>query len=206
MILQLSLKGDPVAIVVSRSGLVVAGSQDASALDAMARFVDAHMQKEARPISLLPIVYRNGDWQPLDTTDAIYASLDQLRAKQHLWDYGEQKRLLEAHYEKQGRDVFVASLDALEYEGRLRTWTTWTYNAVSLLPEADVVILNPGEGRSMLVRSWSDIRDICGMLQPEPGTYPPRYLVEQGPRDEDWQRLAAREHPSWFPPVPAKKP
>lgn len=194
---ELPLRGDPVAIAVSRSGVVVAGSEDIEALNTMAGFVESRTAEETRPISNLPLVLRRGQWQPFDCSSSDLAPLDRLRAMQWLQDYANQKALLEPYFERIGRDVFVATLGGLKDGDRIRTWATWTSEAVSLLPEADAVALRKGD-RSM-VRRWSDVVEHCGPLTLEPGLYPRRYLVETGPNEDAWERLAQCEHPTWFP-------
>jgi hypothetical protein len=195
---DLSLLGDPVAIAVSRSGIVVAGSEDMDALQAMAAFVENHAEEETRPISNLPLVLRGGEWQLFDCLSPQLAALDRLRAVQWLQDYADQKALLDPYFERTGRDVYVATLSGIKDEERVRTWTSWTSEAVSLLPEADVVAMKNGANRSM-VRRWADVIEHCGPLKLEPGLYPRRYLVEKGPDEDAWERLTRCEHPAWFP-------
>jgi hypothetical protein len=194
----LPLQGDPVAVAVARSGIVVAGSEEYGALDAMAAFVEARLEQETRPISYLPLILRQGTWRPCDTDGASFAALDRLRARQDLWDYKVQKELLEAQFERTGREVFVATLNGLRDGGQIRTWTTWTSAAASLLPEADAVAMAPELRGQTIVRFWSDIQEQCGPLKAEPGMYPPRYLVEVGPSVAGWERLSQCEHPAWL--------
>jgi hypothetical protein len=197
LVTDLPLSGDPVVIAMSRSGIVVAGSEDGAALNAMAAFVESCAEEERRPISNLPLVLRDGVWQLFDCSGPGLAALDRLRTMQWLQDYADQKALLEPYYERTGRDVFVATLGGLKDGERIRTWATWTSEAVSLLPEADAVALRKN-GRSM-VRRWLDVVEQCGPLKLEPELYPRRYLVETGPDEDAWERLSRCEHPAWFP-------
>jgi hypothetical protein len=196
---NLPLSGDPIAVLISRAGVVVAGSNDVDAVNAMAAFVDAQMEEETRPISRTPLILRDGAWEPFRCGGTSLEALDNLKAKQRLRDYGEQKRLLDIHFERIGRDIFVATLSNVFHEGRIHTWATWTSEVASLLPEADaVVVARDGASKSM-VRSWADVVSTCGPLNIEPGTYPHRYFVEKGPDDEAWRRLSHCPHPEWFP-------
>jgi hypothetical protein len=194
---ELPLRGDPVAIAVSRSGIAVAGSEDFEALSAIAAFIESRAEEETRPISNLPLVLRQGQWELFDCSSADLAALDRLRAMQWLRDHADQKALLDPHFERIGRDVYVASLSGIKDGERVRSWTSWASEAVSLLPEADAVALRKGD-RSM-VRRWSDVIEHCGPLTLEPGLYPRRYLVATGPNEDAWERLAQCEHPAWFP-------
>lgn len=190
----LPLKGDPIAIPISRAGLVVAGSEDHHALDAMAAFVEAQIENETRPISSAPLILRAGEWWPYEA-DGL-ASLDRLRVLQNLRNHKLQKELLEEQFERESRDVFVASLMGIKDGDRIRTLATWTSETISLLPRADALAIRVGE--ESRVRHWSDVEAACGPLTEEPGHYPPRYFVETGPGRETWDRLAPCEHPAWL--------
>jgi uncharacterized protein YtpQ (UPF0354 family) len=196
---ELPLRGDPVAIAITRSGIVVAGSDDHDALDAMAAFVEAQLEQETRPISYLPLILRQGTWRPCDTDGVNSAAFDRLRARQDLWDYKVQKELLDAQFEGTGRDVFVATLNGVRDGGQIRTWTTWTGAAATLLPEADAVAMVRKSGDQTIVRFWGDIQQQCGPLKAEPNMYPPRYLVEVGPSVASWEHISRCEHPAWLP-------
>lgn len=195
---QLPLVGDPVAVAVTRSGIVVAGSDEHDALDAMAAFVEAHLEQEPRPISYLPLILRQGVWHPWGADGASFAALDRLRARHDLWDYSVQKELLDAQFERIERDVFVATLKGVRDGDLIRTWTTWSGAAVALLPAADAVAMVRDKGGQTIVRLWRDIQEHCGPLKAEPGLYPPRYFVEAGPSAASWERLSRCEHPAWL--------
>lgn len=194
---NLPLRGDPVAVAVSRNCLAVCGAQESDALEAMAKFVESEVERDHRAISYLPIVLRDRNWRPFDFPDGNVPSLSRLRVKQDLWDYTEQKALLEGHFEATGRDVFVASLKALEHEGQCYSWAVWTVDAVSLLPRADALIIRLGDD-DVLIRTWSDVEAHCGPLQAELGTTPLRYLVEGRPSDECLNPLRGCPEPTWF--------
>lgn len=115
----LSLNGDPVAIAVARNGLVVAGSKDSSALLAMARFVEQQLEEATRPTSNVPLVRTNGQWVIFDPVEPELEPLRDLRAKQAIWDYDAQTEVLQEHCERTNRDVFVASVLAKRYGGRI---------------------------------------------------------------------------------------
>jgi hypothetical protein len=193
---QLPLRGNPVAIAISRICVVVAGSEDRASLDSMAEFAEQQIEREARPIAYLPIVLQNGLWSPFD---ARSSALDRLRIKQQLSNYAEQKLLLEKRFAADRRDVFVATLKSGEIGEGLCTYAVWSSDVVTLLPEADVVVLRGKDG-SMLVRRWSQVVSTCGPFPTEPDIYPPRHFVERGPDPAAWTKLAtAYEHPSGFP-------
>jgi hypothetical protein len=194
----LPLSGKPVAVPVSRSKLVVAGTEDRAALEAMADFVDKEIEQETRSLAYLPLILEDEGWVPCAPGQIPVPAIDRLRLRQQLWDAAEQKSLLEKHFEEIGRDVFVATLKGLEEDGRAYSWTTWTAEADSLLPQADAIALVRLGGRESMIRHWSDVARICGPLPLEAGWYPSRYHVERGPSEEEWQKLASCPEPDWF--------
>lgn len=196
---QLGLKGDPVAIVFERRSILVAGSRDRDALTAMAAAVQAWLPEADRPVSCLPIVLRDGRWTPFDAEEAGVPALHAVRGQQWGWTYGDQKSLLEALHARTGEDIFVASLMLIEHHGWLRTLTTWTTDALSLLPKADVVMIGASGGGPSIARSWKSIEQVLGPLTPEPGMWPLRYRID-GPALLAAVDRLAEEHlcPPWF--------
>lgn len=199
LFLDLNLKGAPVAIVFSRSGIAVAGSDDIAALNAMAQFVDGAMAEEMRPVAYAPAILQDGEWVAYEPKDRARAPILAMAAKQRLWDYAEQTPLLEAWLETRGEDRFVAPLESAWVGERLMTWTSWTQQALPLLPRADAICLLGADGRTM-VRSWEDIRTVVGLLPQDGDHYPPRYDGRVWPDEDQWRRLESGfEHTEWFP-------
>lgn len=194
----LPLKGDPVAIPISRRVVIVAGLDDAAALDAMASLAGEAFAEEMRPISCQPIVLRDGHWQPLDSTDKHPESLDRLRVQQRLGEHAQQKKHLDKLFEQTGRDIFVATLGGAQGEGRCYTWAVWMNGVATLLPQADAIVLRSEDDTRMMTRYWTDIVTVLGPLPTEPATFPSRYLVEQL-SDENWYRLETEfTAPTWL--------
>jgi hypothetical protein len=197
---QLDLDGDPVVVTLSRTGILVAGSRDTNGLNALAETVEKEFPEVHRPIALLPIVWRDGRWSAFDTSAPGLEPLDRLRTKQSIWDYQEQKPLLEARLAADARDLFVASVLAMDDGGRMKTFCTWTYEAASLLPKTDAIYLKAGANKPNIARAWRDVEAVCGPFEVEPHVYPPRYLVKSGPEDAAWDALQRSEWPAWLPP------
>ncbi|MGF7149496.1 hypothetical protein FHS96_003147 [Sphingomonas zeicaulis] len=196
---QLGLRGDPVAIVFERRSILVAGADDAAALEHMGAAATQWLAEADRLISCLPIRLTHGTWAPFDAEAAGQPALHALRGQQWGWVYSGQKELLDAQHEKDGTDIFVASLMLIEHEGWLRTAATWTTDALSLLPRADVVLIGSSSGDKTIARSWESIERVMGPLTPEPGLWPPRYRID-GPALLDVVERLRTEHacPPWF--------
>lgn len=193
----LDLRGDAVAIAVVRESLVVAGSEDAQALEAMAAFAEAAFDEATRPISCAPLVFRNGSWQPFEPLEPASRKIGSLWNRQRVRDYAQQGEVLEAHFEELGVDRFVAPLEPIWTEHGLRTWTSWAEGAGAVLPRADAVVLMDARDRA-LPRLWEDVEAILGPFRPEGMTYPQRYSAPW-PDAGALERLAAVAAPAWLP-------
>ena len=195
---QLPLRGDPVAVVVAREGLVVAGSDDLAALDAMAAYVEEEIERAMRPVSTLPIILQGGEWRLMPTHAPELSALDRLRIRQKLTEYSDQKEVLQGYVTAQGRELYVAETQSRRDGDRLMTWAAWTEEVPTLLPVADIIIVNP-TGGPPIARRWSDVEAVCGPFVVEPATYPARWVVETWPGPDVLARLRDRERPSGFP-------
>jgi uncharacterized protein YtpQ (UPF0354 family) len=196
----LDLRGDPVAIVVSRSALLIAGSDDAEGLQAMADLTEEAMASEPRAISQAAIVYRDGAWRPF-VPGADQAKLRELLLRQELRDYAEQKEALDGYFERMGRDVYVATLSGREVDGRFSSWASWAWNAESLLPMADVFILGNEAGET-IARYRADIERLVA-FDIEPRMFPQRYAVRSAVDQETWAAIRNLPAPEDYPDTAA---
>lgn len=193
---QLELAGDPVAVAISRSCLVVTGSEETDHLIAMAQFVDQAMQDETRPISYAPLVWRDGAWSPFEPQSPALAEVRTPTVKQRLWDYSKQADAL--NEERSSREVFIAKADA-RFEGdELQTWCTWTEGVPTLLPRTDYIGIT--DLKLHIFRRWEDVEAVCGPFEVEAGHWPIRYFVDRWPAAASLARLKAEfRPPSWGP-------
>jgi hypothetical protein len=193
---QLDLAGDPVAVVMEREAVVVAGSDDRAALNAMAEYVEAELPQADRPVSYRPIMLHQGAWRPMDTSRDGLEALDRLRALEILSNCQLQQKVLEDHLHRQGRDVYVALVDGIRCEGRLKTYSVTT-DVDTLFAEVDAVGLElPGDRRFAV--SWRDFVAICGPFQLEPDVFPDRFLMRWGTAQRREEQLAQCEPVSWL--------
>lgn len=193
---QLELRGAPVAVAVSRYCLVVADSDDADQLRAMAAYVDAAMLESNRPISYTPLVLRDGLWRPFAPPAADLVALRNLSAKQLIWDYGKQQQAMEAV--SSPREVWVATCDSVRPGGEIVTWSTWAKGVPTLLPRTDYIGLTDQDLN--LMRRWEDVEAVCGAFAAEAPHDPVRYFVDSWPDDAALQRLKTEfAAPEWSP-------
>lgn len=196
----LSLNGDPVAIPVTRDGLVVAGSNDVSALCAMARFVEDVIQESARATAYLPLILRDKAWSVFEAEGPALEPLRDLVAKQALWDYECQRELLQAHCEQTGRDVWVGKIEANKFGSRVYTFSTWTQGVTTLLPRTDAVAINPGEQGSWFIRTWDDFWSVFSDDLVDEGIYPSRFQTPARMTEKKLERLISEFGlPPWLP-------
>lgn len=202
----LELKGLPVAVAVTRACVVVAGSQDSLALKEMAAFVEAAYGADPRAISRLPLVLDKGEWRQFIPDRAGYPMIHRLRSLQHLTDCRNQLDILTVYYEKTGREVYVAEVDAIEDGEHLVTWTSLTDGIVTLLPQSDIVIVAPPEMKSPFARRFGDLMTVAGQMRLEPDTWPPRYVFDNGLDRQLADFLRDRyPQPQEFPDIGAKR-
>jgi hypothetical protein len=194
----LQLKGEPIAVVISRSCVAVAGSEERGALHAMQAFVVRQLPQETRPTSFLPLMLRDGEWRAIDPYSHQLDAVRDLAIKGAIWDYRPQTRVLEAFFERRGEDIFVAPLEFVTFRGDAHTWTSWTEHVPALLPYSEALGLTAADGRK-LFRLWRDIEAVCGPFTPDTAFHPVRYKSSLWPSPEAWGRLEAEfEPPEWI--------
>ena len=194
----LQVKGEPIAVAISRSCVAVAGSEESTALRAMAAFVARQLPQETRPTSFLPLLLRDGEWCAIDPYSREFDAIRDLAIRGAAWDYHPQTQVLEAFFERQGVDVFVAPLELMTFGGDAHTWTSWTECVPALLPRSEALGLTSADGRK-LFRLWRDIEAVCGAFVQDTRFFPVRYKSPQWPSPEAWSRLEAEfEPPEWI--------
>jgi len=193
----LQVNGDPIAVAISRSILVVAGSEEPEALHAMAEFVIREFPEQTRPTSFLPMVLIGDDWCAIDPYSRSLDAIRDLGVRQALWDYDLQARMLTAHLERKGEDIFVAPLEFVMLRGDAHTWTSWTEGVPALLPHSEALGLTSRDGRR-LFRLRRDIEAVCEPFAADTTLYPVRYSPPPWPSPELWSRLESEfTAPEW---------
>ena len=191
---SLSLKGEPVVVAAARGVLLVAGSEDTGALEAMARFGLHVVRTDARSIAYQPFVLRNGAWVHFEPGPESPPGIHLLCIAQRIWDDVEQGLKLVDELAERGDDVYVSKLDYLEAEGRFLTFATWPEGRSAILPQAEALFLQD-DRRGSIFRRWEHVEAVCGPFRHEPGLDPPRYRTSQPPSAEAWRRLRSEYSP-----------
>lgn len=179
-IAALKVKGLPVAIAATRSCMLVAGSDDLPALQAMATFAEDAYTKDPRGVSCVPLVLKDGKWAQYLPDRATYQMIYRLRNVSFLTDYRAQLQVMDAYNKKIDRQVYVGQLDAIQDGDRLVTWSSLVSGITTLLPISDVVIVAPADLKNPFARRFNDLMTVAGAVPQEPNTWPPLYVFKDG--------------------------
>jgi hypothetical protein len=77
----------------------------------------------------------------------------------------------------------------MEREHRLRSFATWSRGIVTSLPKTDLLALfDPATDRTCLV-PWDEVQQATGALLVPEDVYPPRWLVNGFPTEQQLARL-----------------
>ncbi len=191
--------GQPVAIIPERGTLVIGRLEDMGQMDLLLQIALEKAQESPRYLSTVPCsVDAAGRVVPLELSDAhpLAARLAEARHLLAGTEYRSQKDHLDARFEKEGRDVFVASYGTIRSrrDGIERSYTMWAERVDSLLPNAELVALcgGPleGEGRWSALVPWKDVERLAGdCLAIAPELDPPRYRTKTWPSEDVVKRL-----------------
>jgi hypothetical protein len=180
------VKGDHVAFVPNRSGLLITGSEDEANLREVARMLEKGMGGP-RFMTAVPVKLGEDGWEtwehPLVAKPAAIS-----RAR----EYAEQKQLLETLNEKRGEDVFVATCALFEGPQGMRSVGTWTKGIVSWLPRTSHLVFVGGGANPKplgMARFERALEVLEGKMQPVPDLYPERFRVESFPTANELERI-----------------
>jgi hypothetical protein len=175
------VSGRPVAIVPSRSRVIVGGDGNESCLRVLAE--TAQREYTASPRSISPALYTVGDGGavvPLVLPPGHPRAGDVALGHVYLaaGEYQTQQAILQA---KLGDGIFVASYKGLRKDELVSSFTTWTEGVPTLLPEAAEIALVPAS-REVFRVPWQTALALVGeRLRREPDLDPPRWRTGAWP-------------------------
>jgi hypothetical protein len=183
------VKGRPVFMIPTRDVLLVTGDRDENGVLAMTELSHQAFEASGRWVSALAFTYDDNGKPvtfsaPWPKHRARQLDLNRLLRND---EYAEQKKSLEALYEQQGGDVFVASYFLRDKADGMHTvsWSTWTEGVDALLPKTDRLVLDKVDRRDsgdLLVVDWDASFPVIGhLLTEEHGHYPPRFRTQGFP-------------------------
>lgn len=191
------VSGRPIAVVPERSQCVVTG--DASA-DAVRYLLEvAEREWTASPRGISPVVYAatdDGAIVPYRSEDpSLGAGIARAHVLLALREYEEQGRALEARFEEEGTDLWVAKpIGITSKEDGPILVAIWPEDVEGLLPIVDrLVFQRSEEDRMRLVTvRWADALRLAGRhLEREPEIEPPRFRIRSFPDEQELRALEA---------------
>lgn len=182
-----------VLMPTNRGVLLSCDGTDQNALRSMLGRAEQFLRENPWPMAATMMRREAGEWRefvPTGELADIHASLTRLSIA---ITYNDQQVALQKHL---GDDVFVGTYSLIrrgDGPESLRSWSSWTKDIPTLLPETDLVIL--GRPRSdgkhdMLMVTWSALMQSCSGRMKPTAERPARFMVEGFPSDDEWQVLA----------------
>jgi hypothetical protein len=193
------VEGSPIAIVPERATLMVGG-------DGRPEMVERLLDKAEREFGasnrrLSPALYSvDGADRVVPyaraTADALATKVKIAHEKLAIYEYGQQKEVLDELYEKSGPDVFVPNYQVFESAGGglPRSLSVWTKGVRSYLPRTErvmLLILGGQKGAKPKAAVEVPFDAIEERLTVVPDLHPPRYdTTGDFPSESDLQSLA----------------
>ena len=202
VVYQLGVGGEPLLMIPTRNRFMVVSANDRAAQLSMIGLARQFVSEEGRQISALMYKYEQGravKYTPSDSEVARH--LAEFRRSMLADDYAGQKEMMEKSHEISGADVFVASYQVLSSKktGREASFTVWTEDVDSLLPETDLVALvstaelEDGNSAPPKLIAWRDLQAATGAFERVPDRYPARYKPVNFPNQAAREALPATE-------------
>ena len=188
---RMELKGRKIAMAPNRDALMVTGEDDEDGIRMMTELA-ADALEAPYPLSPVPMVWQDGEWIDWIPPEGhpMRCKLRQMRTQFLGPMYDRQRELLEARHQKEGVDLFVASVMAVKKDGdEIVTYSVWGQNVETLLPETDHLALM-SEGAGMVALGpFEKVREVVGELLEETDEYPPRWRTRGFPTQEQIERI-----------------
>ena len=194
---SLPARGQAWLIAPNRGILLGTGSDEPGGLAALLQEAESALQQKPWP---MPPVLWHWDGTTLTAPELDGTPGETLRRLRRIDEatlYADQQAALNTMFERTNVDIFVASVQLISREGGtlVQSYSTWTQDVLTLLPETDLYAINrvlgPGKYDTLLVPKTAVI-EICGAhLQPTTEN-PARWRVDSFPSEQEWELLKAR--------------
>jgi hypothetical protein len=188
---DLEVEGEHIAMAVNRNTLLLTGSEDDQGLSLMATMAEKHAS-EPRPLCPVPLRLSGDEWEtwlpPVGHAD--YLRFKELEIGYLTQEYAMQKQQLDALYQKQKSDQFVATLTGYKKPGELvSSYAVWTNGVATHLPKADEIIFFSKAPAVKRRVPWQRVLDVVSHLMRPEDAYPPRWLVDEFPTEEQLKAM-----------------
>jgi uncharacterized protein YtpQ (UPF0354 family) len=204
------LGDEVIAVAPSRDQLRLLPLHDPDLVVSELRNAEEDYQKEARRLSPVPYLIGVDDltsWVPSADHPARH-HVERAHALLAMFEYEQQKLVLQDLFTKVGDDVFVAQFSLIQRkDGTVWSWAVWAKQvSAGLVPRVDVLLFGDNDNAdSKFAVRWDDAMALAGdALQPEPGYEPPRWRYGGWPNGTTVANL--RERAVSFPPKAEELP
>lgn len=182
----LDVEGDHIAMAVNRNTLFITGTDDEQGLSLMISMAEKHAT-EPRPLCTIPLRLAGDEWEtwlpPLGHGD--YLRFKELEVGYLTQEYAMQKQQLDALNRNRNADEFVATLTGYKKPGEIvSSYAVWSDGVPTHLPKADEIVFVSNHPSIKRRVGWQQVQDVVGHLMQPEDTYPPRWLVNEFPTDE----------------------
>ncbi len=190
-------RGHAWLIAPNRGILLATGSEEPGGLAALLQEAESALQQKPWPMP--PVLWR---WDgtslttpELEGADAV--TLHRIKRIDEATLYSDQQSALNAMFERTGVDIFVASVQLISREGgtQVLSYSTWTQDVLTLLPDTDLYAINrvlgPAKYDTLLVPKAS-VFEICGAHMQQTAEDPVRWRVDSFPSEQEWELLKTR--------------
>ena len=182
---------DPVVAVPFRNALMLTSAGNDAGISLMARTIADHADANQRWLSFRLLRLHETQWRR-HVPQAAQAEWHVLNLRNDAMLYDTQKELLDAHHERTGVDLFVATFGLLKKsDGTPASYCVWAVDVDTLLPCTDLVAFafkRDGEPQTLLVR-WADACRVAGERMETTGESPERLRVRTFPDAAQLQAL-----------------
>lgn len=191
---QLTLTGNPVAMIPTRDCLVITGEGDETGQALMLALAQQAVEGTTRHLTGEMFRLEDSQWKVWQPSGACAAEHRKLSLTFLSGYYEAQQASLVRALAAEGNDVFVASYKAMQKQtGELFTFATLTQRLPTLLPETELVVLVDPEASQEdsppVVVPWKVLQAELGPRL-EPLEYNlPRYKVYFDPSAEEMEKL-----------------
>ena len=195
MIQQLPIKGAPIAMIPSRSTLLVAGDQDMQAIAGMLQIATKALLQEPRSLGSEMLQLRDGRWHAMQPVGALGVQLRNLRVQVRATDYKSQQEAMSQANKAANIDMFVATyMLGQDKSGQIFGYSTLTKDVPTWLPKTDYVVLiddpHAAQVQSKIV-AWPEFEREAGHLLVPLACTLPRFFVKGHPDPQAIDRMEA---------------
>lgn len=174
----------PVIMVPDVGHTLVGFADDLGSLVSVAVAAERVLANTDRSVSITPLVRSGSGWERFEWPEGVAHEVGRMQRRWDHVQYGAAKEALTRTYAAAGVDVFVATLELAQQgdDGPLTTYATVSKDVRTVIPRADLVVLNAGDGRMKRV-PFEQLTTVPGVLTASVGTVPEHFEVSRFPEE-----------------------